>query len=208
MKKLIFTQVLMLCCFSLLFLSCNKEDGNKSTTGNAKADTFLKSFYHKNVRIGKAVESRTLKSVASATAKSVEYEDIKLAEVFVGDEERARGYVVTDKNSEEFLYFADVDRQDYKLTTFDAERNETLIKENINQLQEWATSNKLDLVQLLEEYQAQVASGNFVAVQKFWGWTGWRNVGGCDSGWQTQVNTHYSCFVKDAYEYNEVPCSN
>ena len=70
------------------------------------------------------------------------------------------------------------------------------MKENINQMQEWAQSNNLDFIKLLEEYKDQVNSGNVtpqeIYSRRFWGWTGWRNVGGCDEGFQTVVNTHYS----------------
>ena len=33
-----------------------------------------------------------------------------MTEVFVGNQEKANGYVVTDKVTEEFLYFVNVDR--------------------------------------------------------------------------------------------------
>jgi len=57
-----------------------------------------------------------------------------------------------------------------------------MIKENINQMQEWALSNKLDFIKLLEEYKEQVNSGNVQAVQRFWGWSGWRATGECSGG--------------------------
>ena len=212
MKELFFKSTLLVLGMSLLALGCNKEDENKSVSGNAKVDSYLKSFYHKKVQLGKTLESKMIKPSSSLTAKSVEYEEIKLAEVFVGDEERARGYVITDKETDEFLYFADVDRRDYKLTTFDVEKNEIYIKENIDQLQEWAQSNNLDFIKLLEEYKDQVNSGNVtpqeIYSRRFWGWTGWRNVGGCDEGFQTVVNTHYSFWIKDVVKYNEIPCNN
>ncbi len=160
MKELFFKSTLLVLGMSLLALGCNKEDENKSVSGNAKVDSYLKSFYHKKVQLGKTLESKMIKPSSSLTAKSVEYEEIKLAEVFVGDEERARGYVITDKETDEFLYFADVDRRDYKLTTFDVEKNEIYIKENIDQLQEWAQSNNLDFIKLLEEYKANLESDN------------------------------------------------
>lgn len=210
MKKLFYKPVVLLFSISLLFMSCSKEDDNKTVNGNAKVAAYLKSFYKKDYHIGKSVESRTVKPTIASYARtdeaqSVVYEDIKLTEVFVADEDRARGYVVTDKDTNEFLYFADVDRENYKLTTFDADANETLIKNNIDQLQEWASSNKLDFIQLVEQYNYQVSSGAEVQ-GKFFGWTGWRNVGGCDEGWQSQVNTHYVFGIKNAFAYQEVPC--
>ncbi len=193
----------MLLGISLLLLSCNKEDG--SLNGNAKVGAYLKSFYKKEYHFGKSLDSKRAKPSISSIAKSVEYEDVKLEEVFVEGDERARGYVVTDKETGEFLYFVDVDRENYKLTSVDILENEIRIKDNINMLEEWASSNKLDLVKLLDEYNQEFNSGTSIQ-RKFWGWTGWRNVGGCDEGWQTQVNTHYILGIGDEIKYNEVRC--
>lgn len=206
MKNLFYKPLLLLLFgISLLFLSCNKADENQSLNGNAKVTAYLKSFYKKEYHIGKSLNSRMIESSISSTAKSVEYEDVKLEEVFVGDDERARGYVVTDKETGEFLYFVDVDREGYKLTALDVLENQIRIKENINTLEEWATSNKLDLIQLLDEYNAEFNSGTSIQ-RRFWGWTGPRNVGGCDEGWQTTVNTHYILGIRDQIVYNEVRC--
>jgi len=99
MKKLFLKSTILVLGLSLLALGCNKEDESKSVSGNAKVDSYLKSFYHKKVQLGKTLESKMIKPSSSLTAKSVEYEEIKLAEVFVGDEERARGYVIGNPNT-------------------------------------------------------------------------------------------------------------
>ncbi len=205
MKKLFFKSFVLLFSISLFVISCNKDEENQRANQSAKVNAYLKSFYKKEFRFGKSVESKVLKPSTSLTAKTVEYEEIILEEVFVGEEPRARGYIVTDKYTNEFLYFADVDRANYKLTAVDISDNQTITKENVNLLQEWAVSNGLDLIKLIEWYNEEINSGTQER-RRFWGWTGWTNVGGCDEGWQTQVNTHYILGIRNVVDYNEVPC--
>ena len=51
-----------------------------------------------------------------------------------------------------------VDRINYKLTAFNLTVNETIIKENIKVLQEWAETNGLDFVELFENYNQAVST--------------------------------------------------
>lgn len=205
MKKLFSSSVVLLFSVLLLNISCNKDEESQSTNQSTKINAHLKSFYNKEFRFGKVVESEVLKNSNAETSRTAEYEGIKLEEVFVGEETRARGYVVTDKITGEFLYFVDVDRANYKLTAIDITDNQTITKENVNLLQEWAESNGLDMIKLIEEYNAEINSGTQER-RRFWGWTGWTNVGGCDEGWQTQVNVHYILGIRNAVEYKEIPC--
>ncbi|MEM0542548.1 hypothetical protein WFZ85_07955 [Flavobacterium sp. j3] len=162
---------------------------------NAKVAAYLKSFYKTDFRIGKTVETKLSNSNSLADARTVEFESVKLSEIFVGVDERARGYIVTDKETDEFLYFVDVDRDDLKLFAYNVAINETLVKENIDLLQEWASSNGFDFIKLFEGYNAEIAAGSSER-RRFWGWTAWTPVGGCDEGFQTVVRTHYILGLK------------
>jgi len=82
------------------------------------------------------------------------------------------------------------------LTTFDVEKNEILIKENINQMQEWAQSNKLDFIKLLEEYKDEVNSGNVQAVQRFWGWGSPVLSSECIDGRRNWIQYYYVVGIK------------
>ncbi|MCZ8330419.1 MAG: hypothetical protein O9282_03810 [Flavobacterium sp.] len=205
MKKLFQKSILLLFSTSLVLTSCNEENSEQNLNAKSKADLYLKSFYKTNYHLGKSVEGRMLNSNISDNARTIEFEDVVLEEIFIGDEERARGYIVTDKATDEFLYFVDVDRINFKLTAYDPSVNETIIKENIHLLQEWAESNKLDFVKLFEEYNQAMSTGNQER-RRFWGWTEWTKVGGCDEGWQTVIRKHYILGVRDDIEYNEVRC--
>ena len=205
MKKLFQKSVFLLLSVALISISCTEENQEQNLNKKSKADLYLREFYKTDYHIGRSVESRILKSNISENARTIEYEDVILEEVFIGEEEKARGYIVFDKYTDEFLYFVDVDRIDFKLTAYDASVNQTIIKENIHLLQEWAESNKLDFVKLFEDYNQAVNSGNQER-RRFWGWTGWTTVGGCDEGWQTVIRKHYILGIRDDIEYDERPC--
>lgn len=189
----------------MLLISCSKEENSQDVGSNTKVAAYLKLFYKTDFRIGKTVETKLVNSNSLADARTVEFESVKLSEIFVGVDERARGYIVTDKETDEFLYFVDVDRDDLKLFAYNVAINETLVKENIDLLQEWASSNGFDFIKLFEGYNAEIAAGSSER-RRFWGWTAWTPVGGCDEGFQTVVRTHYILGVKNVVQHNEVPC--
>lgn len=205
MKKLFQKSVLLLFSIALFSTSCSDENQEQNSNKKSKADLYLKAFYKTDYHTGKSVETRILNSNISVNARTIEYEDVILEEIFIGDEERARGYVVTDKYSNEFLYFVDVDRIDFKLTAYDATVNQTIIKENIHLIQEWAESNKLDYVKLFEDYNQAVNSGNQNR-GRFWGWTEWTPVGDCNNGRRTMVRSHYILGIRDEIQHNIVDC--
>ncbi|MCZ8168823.1 hypothetical protein [Flavobacterium sp.] len=81
----------------------------------------------------------------------VEIENYTITEVFVGDDERARGYIVTDKNNNEFLYFFDVDRTEFKLTSYDVKENSQQLIEQINLSEKWLVSDMYDFIKVIND---------------------------------------------------------
>ncbi|AWA31125.1 hypothetical protein HYN48_14065 [Flavobacterium magnum] len=73
-----------------------------------------------------------------------------MTEVFVGDDLRPRGYLITEKETNDFLFFADVDRTDFKLTTFEPKSNPTKIFENINELDKYLSTDEFDLIKVID----------------------------------------------------------
>lgn len=148
--KSTFLPFLVLFIAGSLLTSCSKEDETKQNISeNAKVSSFLKSFYSKNFEFGKSANSKILKQ--SANSKTVEYSDIVITEVFVGDDNRARGYVITSKDNNVFLYFVDVDRIDYKLTQLDVAVNEKKVFENIEQIDKYTSTNEFDFIKVTQE---------------------------------------------------------
>jgi hypothetical protein len=41
---------------------------------------------------------------------------------------------------------------------------------------------------------------------KFWGSTGWYNLGGCDNGWQSVKKNYFALWIPVDTLHNEIPC--
>lgn len=167
MKKFIAFRILAITLIAtILITSCSKDDEtNKSVNENAKVSTYLKSFYATNYQLGKSVEANP-KSNSSSLNRSTEVENLIITEVFVGDATIARGYIITDKDTNDFLYFIDVDRVNFKLTSVKVDANDTKIFNNINDLDKYLSTDELDYIKIAEDYSDGI---NSVEGRRFWG---------------------------------------
>ena len=157
-KKTVIT-LLVLFMGAIIITSCSKEnDTNKNVSQNAKVSAFLKSYYSKDFELGESIKTK-IKRKANPLAKSEEVEDVKITEVLVGDDIRARGYVITDKTTNVFLYFVDVDRIDYKMTTIDIDINDVTVLKDINEMDKYISSNEFDLIKVSQDYLLELNSG-------------------------------------------------
>lgn len=146
-----FFSLLVLFIATSFIISCSKDEQTSSSVSeNAKVSNYLKSFYKNDFKLGKSIESKVIKPT-SVVSKTVEYENLVVTEVFVANEERARGYVLTNKETNVFLYFVDVDRTDYKMTKVDIDANQTQVLENIEQLDKYITTNQFDLIKVTQD---------------------------------------------------------
>lgn len=171
---------------SIFLSSCSKEENKDENLGeNAKMSGFLKSFYKNDYQFG---ASTNTKSGIDALDRQVEVEDCIITEVFVGNDEVARGYVITNKATNDFLYFIDVDRVQFRLTAIKFDINETKVFNNINELDKYLSTDELDYIRIAEDY----ASGNTsVEEMRFWGWGPAHPAGDCIEGRRYWVRTYY-----------------
>lgn len=198
-KKPINMKTIKSSLFSLLVLfvvtsfitSCSKdEQTNSNVSENAKVSNYLKSFYPTKFQLGKSIDTKISKAT-SEISKSIEVENVIITEVFVGDDTRARGYVITDKSTNQFLYFIDVNRIDYKLTSVKIDANETKVFENIEVLDKYISSNQLDFIKIAEDVNV---SPSLVA-SKFWGSGSAHTSGDCVNGRDYWVQEYYVCWI-------------
>lgn len=150
MKHLKLTLFALVALFisATIFVSCS-EDNEITTneTTNKNVDSFLKSFYSKSFNYGRKAEI-TIQTETSFLNKTASFEEVNLTEVFVGNQEKANGYVVTDKVTGEFLYFVNVDRTSFILTSVDIDKNEQLTFNNINSNENYANTNEFDFIEI------------------------------------------------------------
>lgn len=150
MKHLKLTLFALVALFisATIFVSCSED--NETTTNettNKKVDSFLKSFYSKSFNYGRKAEI-TIQTETSFLNRTASFEEVNLTEVFVGNQEKANGYVVTDKVTGEFLYFVNVDRTSFILTSVDIDKNEQLTFNNINSNENYANTNEFDFIEI------------------------------------------------------------
>src|SRR5690606_36898034 len=94
-------------------------------------------------------------------------------EIIFAGHERARGYLVSDHETGEFLYLADVDRTNYVLRTLDIANAEREIIRDINLHPDYESTNGFDFIQIIEEIGYEVSGGI--------GWL-WENIIICPGG--------------------------
>lgn len=184
-------------------ISCTKnDDTNDSALGNSKVSSYLKSFYKTNYQLGKSVDTKLKNdSPNSALSKSAEVEDFVVTEVLVGNDTTARGYVLTRKSDNEFVYFIDVNRIDYKMTTIKVDVNETMIFNNIDELDKYTSTNEFDLIKVAEQVNTGIIS-NF----KFWGWGPWQYTD-CVGGKKNAIRIYHVFWLSADYETQMgIPC--
>jgi hypothetical protein len=183
-----FFSLLILFVGSSLITSCSKDDEtNTNVSENSKVSSYLKSFYPTNYQLGKSVDTKIFRP-SSSTSRSKEFDNFVITEVFVGNDTMARGYIITDKSTNDFLYFIDVDRVDFKLTSVKIETNDAKVFENIDYLDKYLSTDKFDYIKIAEDY----ASGSSnVEVSKFWGWGPSHPSGDCNNGRDYWVHTYY-----------------
>jgi hypothetical protein len=166
--KTTFFSLLVLFIGTSLITSCsNDNETNISVSENAKISNYLKSFYLTNYKLGKSVETNP-KSISSDLNRSTEVENLVITEVFVGDATTARGYIITDKNTNDFLYFIDVDRVNFTLTSVKIDVNDTKIFNGIDELDKYLSTDEFDYIKIAEDYVPEDES-NVLGRRRFWG---------------------------------------
>uniref|UniRef100_UPI0040489347 hypothetical protein n=1 Tax=Flavobacterium sp. TaxID=239 RepID=UPI0040489347 len=146
--KLTLFSLVALFISATIFVSCSED--NETTTNettNKNVDSFLKSFYSESFNYGRKAEI-TIKTETSFLNKTASFEEVNVTEVFVGNQEKANGYVVTDKVTGEFLYFVNVDRTSFILTSVDNDKNEQLTFNNINTNESYTNTNEFDFIEI------------------------------------------------------------
>lgn len=148
-----------------IFVSCSND--NETTFDeptNKNVDSFLKSFYSEDYSFGLSTKIKS-NSQISALSRTASLEEVELTEVFVGNEDKARGYIITDKENGEFLFFIDVNRNTFTLTTLDVKNTEQKTFNNINEIHNYFSTDEFDFIEIaLDE-----SSNTNEAGKKFWG---------------------------------------
>jgi hypothetical protein len=185
--KLTLFSLIVLFVSATMLVSCSED--NETTineTTNKNVDSFLKSFYSKDYSLGISAKVNP-NSQVSALARTASFEEVELTEVFVDNETKARGYIITDKKTGDFLYFIDVDRDTYTLTSLDVKNSEQKTFNNIDEIYNYFSTDEFDFI----EIALDDTNSTSTTERKFWGWQSW--AGPCNeaTGQSTLMETYY-----------------
>lgn len=192
-----------------MFWACSSEEEKTLAQSDTKANlrTFsneelvdlqhlVNEFYDREV---------TFRTGATATVEEGEV-FYDCTEIIIDSDTRARGYLVSDHTTGEFLYFADVDRTSYVLKTLDivyAER-ETIV--DIDHHPDYYNLGEFDFYQI-------AADGPRITLPpggRFWGWS-------CGSSYYlpgegcVRTCAYYvlgTLMYSDTYKNSDLPGSN
>jgi hypothetical protein len=136
---------------TLFLLSCSNEiEQLTNNSSQDKLETLLKSFYSNNYRLGDK-EKVTIQNNNGNHLKTSQIENYTITEVFVGGEEKARGYIFENILTDEVETFIDVDRTNFKVTSVDLENLQTSIKNAINQMPQYYLSDEFDIIKIITD---------------------------------------------------------
>lgn len=163
--KLTLFSLIALFVSATMLVSCSEDNETMvNETTNKNVDSFLKTFYSKDYVFGQSAKVNP-NSQISAMARTASLEEVELTEVFVDNETKARGYIITDKNTGEFLYFIDVDRDTYTLTSLDVKNSEQKTFYNIDDIYNYFSTDEFDFIEIALDDN----SNTEVAGRRFWG---------------------------------------
>ncbi len=148
MKKI--TLLFLMVSASLFFVTCQKEIPSNPANDLDKKDAFLNSFYNRSYTFGRSINFE-------AEDRQMHLDEILLSEG------NMKGYLVTDKQTKELLYFVNYNEKTGKMDIIDFKKNERVQKS-------WKKHEIFDpFSNIISSYD------NHYRKRKFWGW-------GCDSG--------------------------
>jgi len=151
MKKIKSTVFMFFVLFSsaLFFVSCSNDNEQiANETSNKKVDSFLKSFYSNDYQLGKKIKP-SAQNLNGNQFRSTQVDNFTITEVFVGDDEKARGYLFENTQTNEIESFVDVDRTNFKLTSVDLESLQVEVQNAINQMPEYSLTDEFDLIKII-----------------------------------------------------------
>ncbi|MFA7649845.1 MAG: hypothetical protein WCY06_05895 [Flavobacteriaceae bacterium] len=131
-----------------VFWACSDE---RSITSQSDTKANLRTFSSEEFGELRAIvdvfyEEEVTFDIGRTATVSEEDAHYDCTEIIFAGHERARGYLVSDHETGEFLYLADVDRTNYVLKTLDIANAERETIRDINLLPDYGASDGFDII--------------------------------------------------------------
>tara|TARA_B100000378_G_C18052572_1_gene413609 strand:+ start:1820 stop:2470 length:651 start_codon:yes stop_codon:yes gene_type:complete len=167
-----------------LFTSCSVDSSlpeEKSLSDSM--NNYIEAIENGNYQTGNRV-NLSPQNAADMFDRSIALDEYVISEIFFEGEERANKYGIKYLENEEFIYFINVDREEYVIDLVDIANDEEIRFNNINENENYLRTNEFDFIEIANDYANQTEG-------KFWGWEQWN--GPCDetTGQSVLMETYY-----------------
>ena len=167
----------------LALLSCSKENDNleqQSNTRKTAVTDYLDDFYDDPYTYGTPITTEDENGV-----------EFSFKAITVDGEER--GYLATN-TAGTVSYFADVDRTNHTLTTYDFQSGEEIETLDIDSHVEYSSTNSFDFIEIIEDVNSGARSKTG---RKFWGYVRGNVAIPCMGGKRGVYHQHYVFWIKN-----------
>ena len=146
-------------------------------------NNYIEAIENGNYQTGNRV-NLSPQNAADMFDRSIALDEYVISEIFFEGEERANKYGIKYLENEEFIYFINVDREEYVIDLVDIANDEEIRFNNINENENYLRTNEFDFIEIANDYANQTEG-------KFWGWEQWN--GPCDetTGQSVLMETYY-----------------
>lgn len=169
-----------------LVYSCSKDrlnevEQNRELAHKSATTDYLDDFYGGVAyTLGDAIET------TDEASRTFEVFPVTLS----GDSD-SRGYLAMDTASGELIYFVDVDRVNYVMTSEDIQQAVTAQYEDINEYEQWEDTDELDFMMIINDHNGDPNPPQ----SKFWGKDKY-NVGPCIGHKQLTTTDFYVFWIR------------
>ena len=191
LKLTIYSLITLFVAITIVSCSTDSEVIEEEST-STNLDSYLKSFYSNEYRKGKKI-NLIPQNLYGTKNRTAQVDDYTITEVFVGNEDKARGYLFENSQTNEIENFVDVDRINYKLTSVDLDNFEVEVQNAINQIPEYQLTDEFDIIKIIEDpiINDPVTGDPQVVAQ------GWRySYGSCRNGFRGVYRAWYAFGIR------------
>lgn len=153
-----------------VFWACSDE-GSITSQSDTKANlrTFSsEEFGELQAIVNAFYEEEVIFRTGATATVSEEDAHYDYTEIIFEEDTRARGYLVSDHTTGEFLYLADVDRTNYVFKTQNLITNERETVIDIDQHPDYGHSDGFDFIKIIDDIDN---NGYVTFGGRFWGWS-------------------------------------
>jgi hypothetical protein len=178
---------------ALTLFSCSKDNENLEQQVNTRKTAvtdYLDDFYDDPYTYGTPITTEDENGV-----------EFSFKAITVDGEER--GYLATN-TAGTISYFADVDRTNHILTSYDFQSGEEVETLDIDSHAEYSSTNSFDFIEIIEDVNSGARSKSG---RKFWGNKDLNDATPCIGGQKTVWVQHYVFWIKNGDPYQDPrPC--